>query len=239
MKRLFLSAFILVAMSGPALAQSDAQFVNMVTTLTDQDFETFMDGGDSLIGSGITDPMSASQLITMYEKNELAANKKLKGKLVRIKSKASAIGEDAFGNAFIKVDGSNQFKNILLYVDGKDDRILSLEKGSKVDFVCKMDKYIMQTPMLNGCAMTSDVAQQRRDEVIKAAVSDELTSKRQALFISIYSENKDALSKPCEKAGKPCLDAVIKIIKSKDLIAKAKESATKLIGGKNVPDDIY
>jgi len=213
MKKITISMLLLVAAAQPALADvspvKDPAYINMVESIANNEYTTFMNGGDSVIGGSVVGPYSASELIAMYEKNELAANKKLKGKRVRIKSIASEIGENATGDAYVKADGKNQFENIFLYVDGDDEKILQLEKGSKIDFLCSMDKYIMHTPMLKKCTFTVDSAKKTKADIVKLLEEEKITNKFQAAMRVIYEDNKEVITKSCSKPGNSCNTAIL------------------------------
>lgn len=216
--------------------EKDPVYINIVNTMVNDDYDVFLSGGESAaIGSNVTDPMSASQLIAMYEKNELAANKKLKGKLVRIKSTASEIGENAVGQAYVKVDGKNQFQNVTLFVDGNDERVLNLEKGGKIDFSCTMDKYIMRTPMLKKCQFTSDLAKERKDKMLAGLSDDKPSFKYQAFLFAAYDLYHDDLKAPCSEAGKACLNAASKIFNDDKKVEKVVERTKVLTEGKELP----
>lgn len=234
MKKLIFASVLGVVSSGMVFA-ADPAYMNMVSTVVDDDYSTFLNGGDSVIGRDITDPMTAGQLLSMYEKNELAANKKLKGKLVRVKSAASEIGEDAVGNAYIKVNGKSAFESVMLYVDGNDERVLSLEKGSKIDFLCRMDKYIMHTPMLKKCSFAKDIADERKKKMESVTNADSPLSKFRIYLETIYSVNKDLISKSCVTTGKECSAAIQKATTSKDNMEKVKNIVSKESEGKNYP----
>ncbi|HDL8239028.1 TPA: hypothetical protein ACPZN2_003958 [Yersinia enterocolitica] len=209
---------------------------NMVNSLVDDDYDVFIDGGDSaVIGDNVTEPMTASQLIAMYEKNELAANKKFKGKLVRIKSTASEIGENAVGQAYIRVDGKNTFQNVTLLVDGSDDRVLGLEKGGKVDFSCSMDKYIMRTPVLKSCQFTSDLAKQRKENILSGLSEEKISFRYQAFLLAAYDLNKTEFEKSCANAGKSCLNTIAKVFNDGKEVDKVVERAKVLTEGKELP----
>lgn len=214
----------------------DPVYGNFVNEIMGDDYKVFLSGGETLaIGDKITEPMSASQLIALYEKNELAANKKLKGKLVRIKSSASEIGENAVGQAYINVDGKNQFQNITLYVDGNDERILALEKGQKIDFTCRMDKYIIRTPLLKNCVFTTDLAKQRKDSILKSLSEDKLSFGLQAFFQATYDLNKEEFAKTCVKSGTACLSSIGKVLANAKKVETIRAKVKELTKDKQLP----
>ncbi|MCW8352047.1 OB-fold protein [Citrobacter portucalensis] len=224
------------AIAEQAATVKDPTYGNLINTLADDEYQIFMSGGETLIiGYGVTDPLSASQLITMYEKNELAANKKLKDKLVRIKSVATEIGENAMGQAYVRADGKNQFQNVTLFVDGNDERILDMAKGSKIDFLCKMDKYVMRTPFLKECVFTSDVAKKRKDAFLEGLTSEQIAFRYQAYFLSLYQSNKSEVIKYCSKTGKECLNGVAKIFNDEKKQKELQKATNELIGDKKLP----
>lgn len=236
MKKIWLTTAISILFSGMAYSAPEQSYVNMASMLLEQDYKVFISAGGSVLGKDVTEPMTASELIAMYEKNELSANKKLKGKFVRIKSKASEIGENATGQAYIRIDGKNQFQNIMLYVDGNDEKILNLEKGAKVDFICRMDKYIMHTPFLKQCTFTSDFGKQRKEAALKSVTDDKITSQYQALLVAMYNVNKDVFSASCTKPDENCIKALTETAKSKERVDKTKAEAVKIGKENNLPD---
>lgn len=213
MKKRTFAMLLVAVVSHSVLADEstvkDPNYINLVESIADNEYATFMRGGDSTIGASVVGPYSASQLLAMYEKNELAANKKLKGKRVRVKSVASEIGENVTGDAYVKVDGNNEFQNVFLYVNGDDEKILQLEKGSKIDFLCSMDKYIMHTPMLKKCTFTEDSAKKTRADIVAMLLEDKITNKFQAAIRVVYEDNKNTIAKSCSKLGHTCTDALL------------------------------
>lgn len=224
------------AMAEQATSVKDSTYGNLINTIADDEYKVFMSGGDTMaIGNGVTDPLSASQLISMYEKNELAANKKLKDKLVRIKSVATEIGENAMGQAYIRADGENQFQNITLFVDGNDERILAMEKGGKIDFLCKMDKYLMRTPFLKECVFTADVAKKRKDVFLEGLLSEKIAYRYQAFFLSLFQSSKSEIAIYCAKAGTVCLNGLTKIFNDKKKQEEVLQATNELLGDKKLP----
>ena len=224
------------AMAEQVSTVTEPAYGNFINTIADDEYKVFLSGGETAaIGNGVTDPLSSSQLITMYEKNELAANKKLKGKLVRIKSAASEIGENAMGQAYIRVDGKNQFQNVTLFVDGNDERILEMAKGSKIDFLCKMDKYVMRTPFLKECVFTADAAKKRKDAFLDGLISEKISFRYQAYFLSLYQSGKSEIVKYCAKPGIECLNGVTKIFNDKKKQEEVLRATNELIGDKKLP----
>ncbi|MES0296918.1 hypothetical protein KDV31_16635 [Citrobacter amalonaticus] len=241
MKKIICTAMLGFLTTGAALAgnvgvEKDPAYINIVNSVINDDYDVFLSGGQSAaIGDNVTDPMTASQLIAMYEKNELAANKKLKGKIVRIKSTASEIGENAVGQAFIKVDGKNQFQYVTLFVDGNDERVLNLGKGGKVDFSCVMDKYIMRTPVLKNCQFTNDLANERKEKMLSGLHGEKPTFRFHALLLAVYDLNKAELEKPCSNAGKDCLNTVAKVFNDDKKMDKVAERVNGIAGVKELP----
>lgn len=240
MKKVICTVMLGFLTTGTAFAETseavkDPAYMNVVNSIVNDDYDVFLSGGESgAIGINVTEPMSASQLIALYEKNELAANKKLKGKFVRIKSTASEIGENAVGQAFIKVDGKNQFQYVTLFVDGNDERVLNLEKGGKIDFSCAMDKYVMRTPVLKNCQFTSDLATQRKDKMLAGLSAEKPEFRFHALLLAVYDLNKSEFEKACANAGKGCLNAAAKVFNDDKKMEKVAERVKSLSEGKDL-----
>ncbi|MBC3211365.1 OB-fold protein [Serratia fonticola] len=196
--------------------------------MLDEDASGYLKGYDTLIGESIPD-ITAGKLISDYQGNELSADKKYKGKPVRIKTIASAIKSDVGGRGFIVANGKNAYSNAYLYVNEKDDRILSLNKGSKIDFICYGDGMTLNTPMLKSCAFTSDFAKEVvgrvEGNIAKASdVNYKPQSQIEVRLVLTYKLYEPVIGDSCLKSGSEC----IKSFKSASNVAK---------NGKGSPDD--
>ncbi|EGJ5966317.1 hypothetical protein INA79_001706 [Escherichia coli] len=57
------------AMAEQVATVTEPAYGNFINTIADDEYKVFLSGGETVaIGNGVTDPLSASQLITMYEK---------------------------------------------------------------------------------------------------------------------------------------------------------------------------
>ena len=224
---------------GDFAPQSQEAFKNFSSLIMKDEISTFIAGGKSMTGTDVYGPLSASALIDMYEKNELATNKKLKGKPIRIKTISSEIGENFAREAYIRANGKNQFENINLLVDGKDDRVLSLSAGDKVDMVCSDVRYVMHTPILSKCIFSNDYAKSKwfPDETLIDS-NFNISTKEQAIAILLYKSNEKKLEASCLKGRKDCVTVVKGIGKGFEpeenfghLLTTNKEKAKQLFGG--------
>ncbi|KSW37745.1 OB-fold protein [Klebsiella pneumoniae] len=205
--------------------------------MQDDEVRVFLKGGDCLTCRETQGPYSASALIKKYKQNELAANKELKGKNIRVRTIASEIGEDFRGKAYIRADGDNPFESINMYVDGNDERFLKMSSGDRVDLVCSEIKYIMHTPMLDSCIMSSDFVRSFFYPVDKEVIaSTEPANKYQAILSFLYKYKENSLEKACLKTEKICTKEIKSITMNgeppaefKALAEANKEKAKRII----------
>lgn len=188
--------------------------------------KTFARGGDCLVCDGVKGPFSASSLIKKYKKNELAANRELKGNKIRVKTIATEIGEDFRGKAYIRANGDNQFESINMYVDGSDERFLNMSQGDRVDLVCSNIKYIMHTPMLDSCVMSSDFVKDIfYPDTAEVNSNTDVDNKYKGMSAILYKIQEDRIESACLKTEEQC----IKEIKGMSQNLEASEEFKKLL----------
>ena len=199
--------------------------------------KTFARGGDCLVCGEVKGPYSASSLIKKYKNNELAANKELKGNKIRVKTIATEIGEDFRGKAYIRADGDNPFESINMYVDGNDERFLNMSRGDRIDLVCSDIKYIMHTPMLDSCVMSSDFVKSIfYPDNVEVTSSTESDNEYRALSVFIYKFQEDRIESACLKTEKSCTKEIKSMLQNleaseefKKLVDENKEQARRLV----------
>lgn len=78
---------------------------------------------------------SAADLTRDYEQNELAADKRYKGKLVVVRGKISNIAE-TFGNVTVQLEGHDFMHTVMCsFDDSQRDRVSSLSKGQQTQLI--------------------------------------------------------------------------------------------------------
>lgn len=216
--------------------KNNIAFDNACNALKNDEVSTFTKHQNSLLSDRISKAYSASSLISLYSKNELKANKVLSGKWISVKTVASEIGQNIKGDAYIKADGNNQFESILLNVNKDDDRVLNLEKNDKIDLACKSSKYIMHTPVLDGCIFRDQLAEKLINDLISCQLKPEIKKDdifKKHIALIIYKSIEDKIEKTClNGTEKQCLDIITNI--TKDSKFNLKQSLTNNVA----PDKI-
>ncbi|KVZ38636.1 OB-fold protein [Burkholderia ubonensis] len=99
--------------------------------------------------------VTASALFAAYEKNEVAADQKYKGKALSVSGTIQSIDKDAFDNIVVKLRSSNEFMPVNAYLSKEHEALAaSLEKGKKVTWTCEGDGRLIGSPMLRDCTPT-------------------------------------------------------------------------------------
>ncbi|MEJ1396380.1 MAG: hypothetical protein RPU52_02465 [Candidatus Sedimenticola sp. (ex Thyasira tokunagai)] len=78
----------------------------------------------------VTDP---SRLYSEYERNEVAADLRYKGKLVALKGKVRSIGKDIFDDIYVTLETTNKIMSIQCFFHDRDaETIADLNKGDYI-----------------------------------------------------------------------------------------------------------
>jgi len=109
--------------------------------------------------SSVTAPMpdeivkiTAQQLFTAYDENEVAADERFKGKVLEVSGTVQAINKDAFDNIVINLRTSNEFMSVhLKIVDDEKAAAIALKKWTKVAAQCRKMSRIIGSPMGGDC----------------------------------------------------------------------------------------
>lgn len=99
-------------------------------------------------------PVTASELYSAYEGNEVAADKKYKGKLLEVTGTVDAIDSSIGDQAVVRLQTSNSFASVQAKGDDKfTDAAATLNKGHQITMICKGDGEVIGSPMLKDCVI--------------------------------------------------------------------------------------
>ena len=86
--------------------------------------------------------VSAMQIVSEYDNNEIAADSRYKGKYVRISGVVNDIAKDILDNMYVTIGGGADFelRSVQAFFPDKYEGILAeLRKGSRITVVCRID----------------------------------------------------------------------------------------------------
>ncbi|KWE66098.1 hypothetical protein WL77_14975 [Burkholderia ubonensis] len=96
--------------------------------------------------------VTASALFVAYEKNEVAADQKYKGKALSVSGTVQSIDKDAFDEIVVQLRTNNEFMPVHAYLSKEKEALAaSLEKGQKVTWTCEGGGRIIGSPVLRDC----------------------------------------------------------------------------------------
>lgn len=104
--------------------------------------------------TAVATPVTANELFTAYEGNEVAADKQYKGQLLEVSGKVASIDSGLGDSANVSLATSNQFLSVTTKGDDAfNDAAATLSKGQDVTVVCKGDGEVVGMPMLKDCVI--------------------------------------------------------------------------------------
>ena len=86
--------------------------------------------------------VGVEELCTSYEKNEVAADKKFKGKLIKITGKVDDIKKDLLDNLYVTLRRQKDFEICqpqCFFEDEYEDQLANLNKGQTVTIIGRVD----------------------------------------------------------------------------------------------------
>lgn len=96
--------------------------------------------------------VNAADLFKEYEANEVAADERLKGKIVQVSGTVQAIDKDAFDKINVKLRTANEFMPMHLSMkDSEKAAAIVLKKGVKVLARCEKISRIIGSPIGSDC----------------------------------------------------------------------------------------
>lgn len=95
---------------------------------------------------------TAAQLHADYEANEVAADERMKGKLVEVSGRVMSIEKDFTDAIVVQLRTDNQFIGARMRMDDSQKSVaMNLQKGAQVTVVCKRMARIIGTPAGSAC----------------------------------------------------------------------------------------
>jgi hypothetical protein len=92
------------------------------------------------MGQPIGDPVTASDLIREYERNEVAANTRFRGRWVEITGLVNDIGTDFLGTPYVTFTDGGVWGVQALFTRGSDEPLVSgFSKGQRLTITCRAD----------------------------------------------------------------------------------------------------
>lgn len=98
--------------------------------------------------------VSAMSLFREYDQNEVATDMRLKGKIVEINGRVTAINKDFMDVAYVELQTPNQFMSATVRPINSDiDKVSRLRKNQLVTFRCEKMERFMGSPSGKKCML--------------------------------------------------------------------------------------
>jgi hypothetical protein len=176
-----------------------------------QDFDVFVKGGETIFGRSESAKeyvaVSADDFQKDYERNEVAGDKKYRGKRLALRGKVADIKRSIGENYFLTLrGGSNQFmRPTAKMADGYVDYLAGLEKGQDIELICNGDGMLMGSAVAIQCIPAEIWIDQMTSakvlELPKLIGSDEITP---MLMMAVLAADLLKDTSPCfSPAAKP------------------------------------
>ncbi len=138
---------------------------------------------------------SAKELYDDYQKNEVAADEKYKGKRLAIFGRIASIEKDALDHMLVKIKvGKSMVEDVVAQIrESEKPKVVRLEKNRGVYVLCDGAGMVLQTPMLDNCAISS------AEEVI-CLQDEELVALTRSIILKKTRKGLDAGSERQELA---------------------------------------
>ena len=143
-------------------------------TLVSRDIEVFEQGGISVVG-GLLDieRVSADEILSVYEENEVLGDQRFKGKNVVLSGKIKAINSGIGDEPYLTFQVKDMFSSPQAhFADGYREKAATMQKGADVSLYCTGGGEAIGTPLLSDCIPIKDaVANIRKmlaDDVVRA-----------------------------------------------------------------------
>lgn len=101
-----------------------------------------------------TDSVSAVSLLKSYKNNEVAADERYKGHVVRVSGVVERIGETVLGSKYVALGVDRSMWGVQCIMENNQKpRLLSLNKGDSVVITCRVQGLSMMQVLLNDCSL--------------------------------------------------------------------------------------
>lgn len=132
-------------------------------------FATLVTGGGAAAETIDAIPIAAPVLFAEYRANEVAADRKFKGRYLAVTGRVVEIGKDFMGDAYVALRTPNQFQPVRATLVGTEhDRAAQLKRGQEIVVLCKGAGMLIGSPVLEECRFV-DRAQPKRSAPPAAA----------------------------------------------------------------------
>ncbi|HWX02247.1 OB-fold protein [Collimonas sp.] len=152
----FVALIIVAAVAGGSSKTADAPAVAQNTDAATSSADAKSAAASS---SKAQIPAEAAMAVTVlqlakdYDANEVAADQKYKGKMLRVSGSVQSIDKDAFNNIVVHLKTANEYMPAMAKLNDKHEALAaSLSKGNKVTWQCEGGGRIIGSPVLNNCA---------------------------------------------------------------------------------------
>lgn len=97
--------------------------------------------------------VTAKQLFEDYQKNEVSADDKYKGKLLKVSGTVHSIDKDAFDNMILRLATPNQFMSVAATMNVSEKAKLGqMAKGQAATVQCTGGGMVIKSPILKDCS---------------------------------------------------------------------------------------
>jgi hypothetical protein len=105
--------------------------------------------------------VSAEQLYVDYAKNEVAADRVYKNRILAVSGSVQSINKDFVDDIYLVLDTSNEFDDVQAHLrSSEESRAASLSRGEFITVVCTGNGMIVSSPMLKDCVIQTSQQQQ-------------------------------------------------------------------------------
>ena len=117
------------------------------------DWEIELDDGSTTAPStgGPSVEVTSKDLSSEYDKNEIAADNKFKGKKVKVTGTVDDIGKDFMDEVYITLEGKDLFQGVQVYFKGsaEEETAATLEKGQEVTIEGECDGMLLNVQIID------------------------------------------------------------------------------------------
>lgn len=100
--------------------------------------------------------VTAKELLADYESNEMAADKKYKGKVLEVTGVVNSIDSGVSDNAVVQIGSGEEYDFMSVSAQGDeafDEAAINISKGEKVTVTCISKGEVIGFPQLEDCVM--------------------------------------------------------------------------------------